>query len=419
MITFVLELLILLLLFRRVLGYEFRREWKFIVIGIGIVLIRGIVMLLCPEAHEALYCLGILIPAAAMPFFFRGRPVILLGIGVCMIRLFCMLDAMEVDLTLTYIMGELTCLVVFLILSGILGKEKKQISLTTDKMNPIILILFILYTLIADYNPYGIGALPQSLFYIIHAENLVKNGVLAIAITVVFVLVYIMLAQRKEMKRMILLNERCISEQAEQYRLTGEEGKKWRKFRHDYNELISVLQVIAQEGDIKRLREYISTLAEIKSEHKLVYTNNLICDAILTRYAALCRAENIELKIHGTFPDQLYISDTDLCVLISNGMKNAYEAVQKCETERMIEFNIGNRGNYVDFVIANTTCEALTIEDGRPKTTKSDRRNHGLGTQNMLEAARKNGGSVTWSFNEPNLVSVEILVCCAKRNLVS
>ena len=106
-------------------------------------------------------------------------------------------------------------------------------------------------------------------------------------------------------------------------------------------------------------------MAEIKSEHKLVYTNNLICDAILTRYAALCRAENIELKIHGTFPDQLYISDTDLCVLIS------------------------------------------------------DRRNHGLGTQNMLEAARKNGGSVTWSFNEPNLVSVEILVCCAKRNLVS
>jgi len=423
MSAYILEILNLLLLFF-LLGYELRNDWKFIAAGIGLLLIRMACLIFLPQAYFLLFYISFIIPAVAIPMLFKGRFVILLGMGICLMQVFSMLDTfftgiwilavkgdtMAVDLELTYILGELMCLAVFLLLAILCRKKRKSIRRNVEKINPIIFVLFFAGSLLINYNPWYIGETSTLLPQMIHGRNLVKNGVLAIAVVIIFVLIYGMIVQRKELKRMVLLNERCISEQAEQYRLVSEEDLKLRKFRHDYNAHLAVLQSIAASGDVKKMEAYVSTLTALKNERKLVSTNNLVCDAILSRYMTLCKEEEIALTIRGSFPDDSGIRDTDLCVLISNGVNNAYEAAQKCGSNREISVNIGNTDSCIVITIANTMAEIPVISGGKLITTKEDKKNHGLGTQNMLETAEKNGGHVIWHISEDKRMLTEIIL---------
>ncbi len=424
MVAYILEILNLLLLFFS-LGYEFHSNWKFVTAGIGLILVEVVIlMFVSPVVIIKMSLFLQLIPPFGVMLLLKGRPFILVGMGICLMQVFSMLDSfvtgiwilvvkgdmMAVDLELTYILGELMCLFVFLLLAILCRKKRKSIHRNIEKINPFIFVLFFVGSILINYNPWYIGETSTLLPQLIHGRNLVKNGVLAIAVIIIFVLIYGILMQKKELKRMVLLNERCISEQAEQYRLVSEEDLKLRKFRHDYNAHLAVLQSIAASGDVKKMEDYVATLTALKNERKLVSTNNLVCDAILSRYMTFCKEEDIILKIRGNFPGDAGIRDTDLCVLISNGVQNAYEAVRKCASNREISVSIGNTDSCIVITIVNTLAEIPVLIDGKPVTTKEDKKNHGLGTQNMLETVEKNGGHITWNILENRKMQTEIML---------
>lgn len=424
MLSYALEILNMLLLFLGVLGYKFRTDWRLLSAGIVVLVVYMALIIFFPEAFKLNYYLGIAIPAVTIPLFVQGRELISFGIAFCLMRVFSMLDflffgiwilavkgdAMEVDLVGTYILGELTCAVIFALLTVLLGERRERIRVQMEKIHPLIFLPFVACSILLNYNPYVIGDAPQELSYIVYAKGLLKNGALTIGMILVFVLTYIMVIQRKELRRAVLLNDRCIKEQAEQYRRVSQEDLKLRKFRHDYNAHLVTLQAIAADGDVGRMRDYVASLTELKSESSLARTNNLVCDAILSNYVKQCETNSVDLMIHGKFPQRIEIADTDLCVLVSNGMKNAYEAAQKCRGSRRILFDIGNMGVYMMISITNTADEKLVERDGHLLTTKQDRKYHGLGTQNMQETAKRNGGHVSWHMTDEGEVVTEIWI---------
>lgn len=429
-VTLTLETLNLLLLFAGVLGYHPRENKGCLAAGIAVLLFRGVTVLALQEAFIFHRYLAMLIPAAAMPCFFKGRPSVSLVIGITMVQIVSMMDTlnigiwtlavkgevMKVDLVWTYYLGALGCLAVLGLLSVAVRKKRREIHEMTENISLWVFIPFLVCLYILTYySPTYVGNPSGTLPEIIQAKNAVRDGFLAFIIIGFLITSCALISQHRQMKRLLLLNERCIREQTEQYRRQGEEDMELRRFRHDYNAHITALQALAEEDDLQRLQDYVRDMSELKAIRSSYNTNNLISDAILNRYGRLCEKEEIRMRGTGKFPDQISVTDTDLCVILSNAMKNAYEAAIQCEKGE-ISFEVKSTGSFINLVIRNSAKDQPELEEGYLITTKKDRKNHGIGTRNMVETARKNGGDVTWEWDEGGYVTTNILLRSSPRS---
>lgn len=429
-VTLTLETLNLLLLFAGVLGYHPRENKGCLAAGIAVLLFRGVTVLALQEAFIFHRYLAMLVPAAAMPCFFKGRPSVSLVIGITMVQIVSMMDTlnigiwtlavkgevMKVDLVWTYYLGALGCLAVLGILSVAVRKKRREIHEMTENISLWVFIPFLVCLwVLCHYSPTYVGNPSGNLPEIIEAKNEVRDGFLAFIIIGFLITSCALISQHRQMKRLLLLNERCIREQTEQYRRQGEEDMELRRFRHDYNAHITALQALAEEDDPQRLRDYVRDMSELTAGKSGYNTNNLISDAILNRYGRLCEKEEIRMRGTGKFPDQISVTDTDLCVILSNAMKNAYEASVQCEKGE-ISFEVKSTGSFINLVIRNSAEDQPELEEGYLITRKKDRKNHGIGTRNMVETARKNGGDVTWEWDEGGYVTTNILLRGSPRS---
>lgn len=429
-VTLTLETLNLLLLFAGVLGYHPRENKGCLAAGIAVLLFRGVTVLALQEAFIFHRYLAMLVPAAAMPCFFKGRPSVSLVIGITMVQIISMMDTlnigiwtlavkgevMKVDLVWTYYLGALGCLAVLGLLSVAVRKKRREIHEMTENISlwvfiPFLVCLYMLCYISPSYGGDPSGPLPE----IIRGRNQVRDGFVSFIIIGFLVVSCALISQHRQMKRLLLLNERCIREQAEQYRRQGEEDMELRRFRHDYNAHITALQALAEEDDPQRLRDYVRDMSELTAGRSGYNTNNLISDAILNRYGRLCEKEEIRMRGTGKFPDQISVTDTDLCVILSNAMRNAYEAAVQCEKGE-ISFEVKSTGSFINLVIRNSAEDQPELEEGYLITTKKDKKNHGIGTRNMVETARKNGGDVTWDWDERGYVTTNILLRGSPRS---
>ena len=423
MLEFTLELINLFLLMKWVLGYKFRENWICLAAGTVLIVLHYAAFLWFPqELLIKLDFLWVVIPIVLPLLCFRGKWITLLGISVSMRMVFqlsgvlCLGSSMviakghveDLSMVLAYTMGQGICTAVLIVMSYVLRNQRNKVHFHVEKLNPLFFVPFIVcmevLTLDAGYS----GQVPKEQVQIVHGINLLKRGLLAVFLIIIFVLVYVLISQRKELKRMLLLNEKCIREQTEQYQLIGQRDEELRKFHHDYSEHIAVIHDMAQMSSREELVAYIEQMDKVVDTAHFISTNNLICDAIVNRYAHMCRNEGIELIVMGKLPEQLDIPETSLCVLLSNGIKNAYEAVQKCTRDRKISFDIVNNEGYIFITIKNPAVDFLKFKEETPQTTKTDGERHGFGTKNMLEAAMQNGGNVKWYLDEEGLVVTEI-----------
>lgn len=424
----VLELLSLVVLFKGVLGYEFRNNRLWVAAGIAMFAVQWVLMAVNPNIAYIGLFREVLLLAGGAVMMFEGRKTIIFLIGTCMICIFDEFEGtgigvailvhkgrnlMEINLALVAILSVLVPITVLFILFVVFRKKKNKIHGSVERLNPLVPLMFIVVYPIFRYSPWssvGIASISE----ITRGQTQVKNGILFCCLIVVFVLICILLTQRRELRKMLHLKEKCIREQTEQYRLLSNRDRELRKFRHDYNGHIIALQNLAESGSREELVRYIEGLSMARSRFKLICSNNIICDAILNQYLSLCREAEIELKVKGNLPDGLLIPETDLCVIVSNAVKNAYEAVKQCSDKRKIQIEFSNTGNFASIQIINPAKELPLIRDGVFQTTKTDRLNHGIGVENMLEAAEKHGGKITWTC-EDGIVITDILLRCKEK----
>lgn len=245
---------------------------------------------------------------------------------------------------------------------------------------------------------------------VIHALNMRRNGFLGLLIMLFFIVMLIIINQKRNLHRMVVLNERCIEEQTAQYHRMGERDRELRKFRHDYNRHIIAMQSLLKAERYEQLNNYIEELVTVKDGFLLISTNNIICDAILNQYKGLCKDEEIELIVSGKFPDKIAIKETDFCIILSNGIENAFEATKKCAENRKIAIDIFHQANMIFVDIKNPTLEKQLFIDENIGTSKADSENHGYGVKIMKETAMRCGGNVSWRMDEEQCVLTEIVL---------
>ena len=102
----------------------------------------------------------------------------------------------------------------------------------------------------------------------------------------------------------------------------------------------------------------------------------------------------------------------DICTIFGNALDNALESVIMLTDpqKRLIHVTVSAQRSFVSIQVLNYCEQEIKKEaDGMPKTTKSDKKNHGFGLKSIRYAVEKYGGSVVVNLNK-NWFELRILI---------
>ena len=156
--------------------------------------------------------------------------------------------------------------------------------------------------------------------------------------------------------------------------------KQMRGWRHDYRNHIQTMKVLASNGDMEGIKEYLNKLdTDLNTVDIAIKTGNAMADAIINSKVSLARSRDIDVSIDAHIPIKLKMSELDLCCILGNLFDNAIEASMPLPKEkRLIRVYMDMKGTQLYISFTNfTSTKKLTKLGNSFATTKGE--GHGFG----------------------------------------
>ena len=186
--------------------------------------------------------------------------------------------------------------------------------------------------------------------------------------------------------------------------------KQIRGWRHDYRNHIQLMKVLAANGDMDAIKDYLDKLdTDLSTVDTVVKTGNAMADAILNSKISLAKSKGIAVKVDAHIPVKLKMSELDLCVIIGNLFDNAIDASMALpEEQRLIRvyMDMKNTQLYISFTNFTAT-KKLTKVGNRFNTTKGD--GHGFGLVRIDNIIERLDGYLSRN-SEDGAFTTEILI---------
>lgn len=186
-----------------------------------------------------------------------------------------------------------------------------------------------------------------------------------------------------------------------------------RGWRHDYHNHMQKLKAHLALQEYDNMMEYLDTLEEdLHSIDYLIKTGNISLDAILNSKLSLFGSKEIAVTCKAVVPQNLTVSDIDLCVLIGNLLDNAMEALDSSIPnydidKKFLRVYIGVFKQQLYISVTNSTKETVRKLSSQYITSK--RGNHGHGLKRIDLIVEKYNGFVNRK-NEPGVFVTEIML---------
>lgn len=209
------------------------------------------------------------------------------------------------------------------------------------------------------------------------------------------------------------INQKMLELEKQHYHELRQKNIDLRAFRHDYNSHITAMHGLAADNDLFGLKKYVKQLSDVKEFLHDWNTNHPVADAIVNYFYEHLPADTT-FQQEGKFPEHIFVTDSDLCVVLSNLLKNATEAVGKQpeQDERKIYILIYANEEYLSITVENTSLPVPQKQLELLTTTKTDTLNHGLGLKNIRTIVEQYQGSLSLQYKD-NLFTA----CAILRNI--
>lgn len=288
----------------------------------------------------------------------------------------------------------------------IIGKKlDREAFILPKKINALLSIVMFTIVIMFVYFTYIIQEAADIRYPHVAIGLAIVGGI--IILTMVLIMIYSMNAKQKYYKRSKHLSE--YGELQKEYfeMLLNKEGKT-RQFRHDIMAELMQIKSYVERKEYQALDKYVE-----QSLHELDLISNYNYDVgnevvnILLNHYLIPVKDNCSINVKGYISETINIEDRDLCIMVSNLLSNAVEAIKKINKncEKLISFNIKS-GKYYTYIIVENTC--LPKCSGL-QTDKQDRKNHGFGIKNIKKTVKKYNGNFLCKV-EDNLFYSEIQI---------
>ncbi len=185
-----------------------------------------------------------------------------------------------------------------------------------------------------------------------------------------------------------------------------------RGWRHDYHNHVQTMLALCDKPE--EMRRYLMGLnSDLETVDTVIKTGNVMVDAILNSKLSLIKSHNIPVNAKAVVPENIMISDVDLCSVIGNLLDNAMEAcLKQSEADgRYIRVFIGILRNQLYISVMNSAGEVK--KSGRTYLSLKNSEGHGFGLSRIDAIAERNGGYVNRQ-NEEGVFATEVMLPLSK-----
>ncbi|MDD6482538.1 MAG: GHKL domain-containing protein [Lachnospiraceae bacterium] len=183
-----------------------------------------------------------------------------------------------------------------------------------------------------------------------------------------------------------------------------------RQFRHDITAHLLQIQNFCEKGQCTEAEQYIQELlGDITLINKKQYcVGNDMIDTILNTYL-MPVAQTCTVKVKGCVNPEMGSAGKALCIIVSNLVQNAVEAVEQSTAQhKEIVFTIDQGKQFLRIRVKNTAdTDRIHIRNRYPVTGKDNKRMHGMGIRNVKAAAKAYHGNYQYRI-EPGYYIAEV-----------
>ena len=215
---------------------------------------------------------------------------------------------------------------------------------------------------------------------------------------------YTALLQTESYHNMEVFQRKLIGHQYEEIKNIYMNMRGW---RHDYHNHIQSMKAYLSMNELEELDKYFNQLQEdLDSVDTLVKSGNLMMDAILNSKITIMKNHDISVDFKAILPEDLAITDVDLCVIVGNLLENAIEACEDIPiNERFIRIFSEVHGSQFYLSIQNSAKQDVDFNQKNYITNK--RGDHGFGMKRVQLLVDKYGGYLNLQ-NEPGIFASEV-----------
>ena len=181
--------------------------------------------------------------------------------------------------------------------------------------------------------------------------------------------------------------------------------EKTREYRHDLRHHMQYLASCIENGKLEHAQEYIKGIcSEIEANQVSVFCENEAANLILSAFAGRAKEHNIPIIIKAQISKNIHVSESDLCVLLSNALENALHACQNIkdkEMQRVIDVSAFKKNGKLFLQIVNSCDSDVTFVHGIPVTNQPD---HGIGVRSICALVERYEGIYTFEVEEGKFI---------------
>lgn len=172
-------------------------------------------------------------------------------------------------------------------------------------------------------------------------------------------------------------------------------------YRHDLRHHMQFLAGCIENGRTEQALGYIrSVCSEIEAGKVTAYCENEAANLIFSAFADRAAKAGVQFTVQAGISQALPVSESDLCVLLSNALENALHAAVRCREAgqgAFIETTGHEKGKKLFLQITNSCLPDVQFREGVPVT---DRTGHGLGVRSICAISERYGGLTSFAAKD-------------------
>ena len=181
--------------------------------------------------------------------------------------------------------------------------------------------------------------------------------------------------------------------------------EKTKEYRHDLRHHMQYVASCIENGKTEHAKDYIRGIcSEIESNKIIVYCENEAANLIFSAFAARAKEQDITMHVRAQISENLHVSESDLCVLLSNALENALHACGSLKEKKqntMIEVSAFEKKRKLFLQIMNSCDSNITFVRGIPVTERPE---HGIGVRSICALVERYEGIYTFEAADGKFV---------------
>ncbi|MGN0453190.1 MAG: sensor histidine kinase [Ruminococcus sp.] len=187
------------------------------------------------------------------------------------------------------------------------------------------------------------------------------------------------------------------------YRMLQEAHDESRIVIHDIKHHLLYLRSLAEKEQSEEALRYLNEMLEQPFFQKsALKSGNKIVDTIIMQKDSECKAKGIELTLTHDNINLSFVSEMDLCCIMSNLLDNALAAAQASEGKYIHIKLYRSENNSFYFIEIVNSCDTEPKRDTKGYVSTKSGKYHGIGLHSVATTIEKYGGEMYFDYSKEN-----------------